>query len=338
MTNDYGRHTSDYDMITDIHCHFVPDAFWRFASARKEFAITVKRREGEAVDLDIRGRHFGLNTTFFDIDRQRQRMARDGVERAVLSLATPFIDYHLDAGLAVDAAAVFNDALAAEIAADPTHLGGWALLPMQDPEAAARELVRCVNGHGFIGGHIASNVRGVYLHDPSFTPIFAAATSLGVPLFVHPADPLGRDRTAEYELTVVAGYLFDTTVNILKMVCSGFLDRWPALRLVCAHGGAFSPALRARMQREVDTNPQLRETLQRPVGDYLRQLWVDSIVFEPAMLRYVAEVVPTDRVLLGSDAPFPLGEADPVGFVRGALPAAAADLVLARNFGRLIAR
>lgn len=325
-------------MITDIHCHFVPDAFWQFASARKEFAITVKRHESEAVDLDIRGMHFGLNTTFFDIDRQFQRMARDGVERAVLSLATPFIDYHLDAALAVDAAQVFNDALAAATAANRTRLHGWAFLPVQDPEAAARELVRCVNTHGFLGGHIASNVRGVYLHDPSFTPIFAAATDLGVPLFVHPADPLGRDRTREYELTVVAGYLFDSTVNILKMVCSGFLDRWPALKLVCAHGGAFSPALRARMQREVDTNPQLRKTLQRPVGDYLRQLWVDSIVFEPAILRYVAEALTSDRVLLGSDAPFPLGEPDPVNFVRGALPARDADLVLARNFEQLIAR
>jgi len=335
-------------MITDIHCHFVPDEFWRFASARREFAITVKRRQHEDIDLDIRGMHFGLNTTFFDLDRQVARMTRDGVARAVLSLATPFIDYRLDAALAVEAAVAFNDGLAAAIARDrvPSSPGsrspgprfmGWAMLPMQDPEAAARELVRCVTSHGFVGGHIASNVGGVYLHDPSFTPIFAAATDLGVPLFVHPADPLGRDRTREYELTVVAGYLFDTTVNVLKMICSGFLDRWPALRLVCAHGGAFAPALRARMQREIDTNPELRRTLQRPVADCLRQLWVDSIVFEPAMLRYLTEVLPADRVLLGSDAPFPLGEPDPVAFVRGALAPGAADLVLARNFERLIA-
>jgi aminocarboxymuconate-semialdehyde decarboxylase len=323
-------------VITDIHCHYVPDAFWRFALARPEFAVTVKRREGETIDLDIRGMHFGLNTTFFDIAKQVERMQRDGVERTILSLATPFVDYHLDAGLAVEAAAAFNDGLAAAIAPDRTRFGGWALLPMQDPGAAARELRRCVRDHGFIGGHIASNVRGIYLNDPQFTPIFEAAVDIGAPLFVHPADPLGKDRTGDYELTVVAGYLFDSTVNILKMVCSGFLDRWPALRLVCAHGGAFGPALRARMQREVDTNPQLQRALTRPVGEYLRQLYVDSICFEPAMLRYIAGVLPADHILLGSDAPFPLGEPDPVTFVRNALPAGHAEMVLATNFERLI--
>jgi len=323
-------------MITDIHCHFVPDEFFRFAAKRDEFAIKVKRREGDAIDLDIRGMHFGLNTTFFDLDKQRERMKRDGVERAILSLATPFIDYHLEAAVAIDAAKVFNDALAQAIMSDPVHFGGWALLPMQDPEAAAQELRRCVRDYGFMGGHIASNVRGVYLHDEQFAPIFQAAIDLNVPLFIHPADPLGKDRTREYELTIVAGYLFDNTINILKMICSGFLDRWPNLKLICAHAGAFSPILRARMQREVDTNPLLQKTLKMPVGDYLKRLYFDSICFEPAILRYVTDVVPVERVMLGSDAPFPLGEPDPVNFVRNALPKDQADLILSRNFERML--
>ena len=210
------------------------------------------------------------------------------------------------------------------------------MLPMQDPGAAAQELRRCVRDNGFVGGHIASNVRGVYLHDDMFEPIFRTAVDLNVPLFVHPADPLGKDRTKEYELTIVAGYLFDNTINILKMICSGFLDRWPALKLVCAHAGAFSPILRARMQREVDTNQQLARTLKMPVGDYLRRLYFDSICFEPAILRYVSEVVPIEHLMLGSDAPFPLGEPNPVTFVRSALPADQAELILDRNFDRLI--
>jgi aminocarboxymuconate-semialdehyde decarboxylase len=323
-------------MITDIHCHFVPEDFFRFAQSRNEFAIKVKRREGDAVDLDIRGMHFGLNTTFFDMRKQVERMQRDGVERTILSLATPFIDYHLDAKLAVEAARVFNDALASAIAPDRMRFGGWALLPMQDPEAAARELRRCVRDHGFVGGHVASNVRGVYLHDAQFEPIYRAAVDLNLPLLVHPADPLGKDRTKEFELTIVAGYLFDNTINILKMICSGFLDQWPGLKLVCAHAGAFSPILRARMQREVDTNKQLSATLKMPVGDYLRRLYFDTICFEPAILRYVADVVPVEHLLLGSDAPFPLGEPNPVSFVRGALTADQAELILHRNFDRLI--
>jgi aminocarboxymuconate-semialdehyde decarboxylase len=321
-------------MITDIHRHFVPEDFFRFASGRDEFAIKVKRREGELIDLDIRGMHFGLNTTFFDMRRQVEQMAREGVERSILSLATPFIDYHQDAALAIEAARIFNDGLAAAISGRG-DFGGWAFLPMQEPAAAAAELRRCIRDHGFVGGHVASNVRGAYLHDERFAPIYRAAADLDVPLFVHPADPLGKDRTREYELTVVAGYLFDSTINILKLICSGFLDRWPQLKLVCAHSGAFSLPLRARMQREVDTNPQLAAGLKAPIGDYLRRLYFDTICFEPSILRYVCEVVPVEHLLLGSDAPFPLGEPDPVNFVRTALPPAQARLILHENFSRL---
>jgi aminocarboxymuconate-semialdehyde decarboxylase len=322
-------------MITDIHCHFVPEDFFRFVRGRDEFAVRVKRTEGEAIDVDIRGIHFGLNSTFFSIAHQLERMRRVGVERAILSLATPFIDYHQDARLAGEAARTFNDALAEAIAGQAQRFGAWAFLPMQDPAASAAELRRCVRELGFVGGHIASNVRGVYLHDAQFDPVYAAARELDVPLFVHPADPAGKERMREFELMVVAGYLFDSTINIFKMICSGFLDRWPQLKLVCAHAGAFGPALRARMQREVDTNPQLAANLRAPVGDYLRRVYFDSICFEPEMLRYVASVVTPEHLLLGSDAPFPLGEPDPVDFVRRALPAEAAGKILNGNFYRL---
>jgi aminocarboxymuconate-semialdehyde decarboxylase len=147
---------------------------------------------------------------------------------------------------------------------------------------------------------------------------------------------LGKDRMRDYELTIVAGYLFDSTINILRMICSGFFDRWPSVKLVFAHAAAFSTVLRARMQREADTNPELASALKMPVGGYLRRLYADTVCFEPAMLRYVADVIPVENLLLGSDAPFPLGEPDPVKFVRGALPAHQAELILNNNFERLI--
>jgi aminocarboxymuconate-semialdehyde decarboxylase len=323
-------------MITDIHCHYIPEAFFAFCQQHAEFGVKIEGRDEDVLNLDIRGMRFLLNKTFFDLQLQVRRMERLGVDRTILSLATPFIDYHLDEGLATEAARTFNDALARAIKNDD-RFGAWAFLPMQDPPAAAEELVRCVKEYGFIGGHIASNVRGVYLHDERFVPVYKAAVDLGVPLFVHPADPLGKDRTREYELTIVAGYLFDNTVNILKLICSGFLDNWKTLKLVFAHSGAFSLVLRGRMQREIDTNEQLQSVLKAPVGDYLRRLYFDTICFEPAILRYVADVVAPGHLLMGSDAPFPLGEPDPVRFVRESLTAAQADAILNCNFDRLIA-
>jgi aminocarboxymuconate-semialdehyde decarboxylase len=325
-------------MITDIHCHFVPKEFFEFCQRNDELSVKIKCRKEDDIDLDIRGSHFGLNSTFFEMPKQIERMQQLGVNKTILSVATPFIDYHLQAKLAVVAARIFNDSLASAIEGDKQRFGGWAFLPMQDPEAAAAELRRCVKEHGFIGGHIASNVRGVYLNDERFNPIYEAAVELGVPLFVHPADPLGKDRTREYELTIVAGYLFDNTINILKLICSGFIDKWPSLKLVFAHSGAFSLILRGRMQREVDTNAQLASTLKSPIGDYLSRFYFDTICFEPEILRYVTNVIPTEHLLLGSDAPFPLGEPEPIKFVRNSLAPHQADAILHQNFDRLIAQ
>lgn len=326
-------------MITDIHCHFVPEEFFRFVQREDAFAVKLERSEGEAWDLNIRGVPFALNPTFFDTGRQIERLDRLGIDRTILSLATPFINYALDPAIAVKAAQLYNDTLAATVARHKDRFGGWAFLPIQDPAAAAQELRRCVREHGFVGGHVGSNVKGVHLYDDRFEAIYEAACDLDVPLFVHPADPGGRERMTEYELTVVAGYLFDNTLNILKMVCSGFLDQWPRLKLVFAHTGAFSLVLRARMQCEIETNPyHPYGHLKRPVGDYLRQLYYDTACFEPEILRYASRVVPVDHLLMGSDAPFPLVVPNPVTFVREALEPADAERVLTANFDRLLGK
>lgn len=325
-------------MVTDIHCHFIPEAAFRYVLAHGEFYTAVTAEDDDRIDLIVRGMHFGLNRSFFDPARQIGRMDAFEIDRTVVSLATPLVNYHLDPRLSVEVARLCNDGFAELIAANPERFAAWAFLPMQDPVAAAAELRRCVQDLGFIGGHVASNVRGSYLPDERFYPIFDCAKELDVPLFLHPADPPGKDRTREYELTVVAGYLFDSTINIFRMICSNFLDRYSSVKFVCAHTGAFSLMLRNRMQREVDTNETLSHTLPRKVGDYLRTLYFDTVCFEPEYLRLATSLVPAENLLLGSDAPFPLGEPDPVNFVRRALPAKQAELALSLNFHRLTGR
>jgi aminocarboxymuconate-semialdehyde decarboxylase len=323
-------------MVTDIHCHFIPSAYFDFVQRHTEFDVRVSRTHDDDVDLVCRGAHYGLNRTFFEPARQIARMDALGIDRTVISLATPLINYYVEPKLALDAARLCNDGFAELVASNPTRFAAWAFLPMHDAQMAADELRRCVREHGFVGGHVATNVRGIYLPDPRFRPIFDMAKELDAPLFLHPADPPGRDRTADYELTVVAGYLFDSTINLLRMICSNFLDHNRGLKLVCAHAGGYGLMLRARMQREVDTNATLSSALPRKIGDYLRELYFDSVCFEPDYLRFATSVVPAEQFLLGSDAPFPLGEPDPVRFVARSLPAREAQLVLSKNFARLI--
>ena len=325
-------------MITDIHCHFIPEKYFALLQSKPEFEVRVIGTQGDRVDLACRGSPYRLNRTFFETERQIARMDGLGIDRVAVSLATPLVNYYLDPAMAVQAAQVCNDGFAELTAHDPARFAAWAFLPMQDPQAAAAELRRCVRDHGFIGGHVATNVRGVYLPDEQFRPIFDAAAELAVPLFLHPVDPPGKDRTGDYELTVVAGYLFNSTICILRMICSNFLDRYADVKLVCVHTGAYSLMLRNRMQREVDTNPVLSQALPRRIGDYLRTLYFDTVCFEPGYLQFATGIVPVEHLLLGSDAPFPLGEPEPVNFVRRAFRPEQADLVLSSNFNRLTGR
>ena len=134
----------------------------------------------------------------------------------------------------------------------------------------------------------------------------------------------------------MSGYLFDTTINVFHRIFGGMLDRYPALRLCCAHAGGYALLLRARMQREVDTNPGLADSVSGTVDDYLRRLYYDTVCFEDGYLRYASDAVDPARLVLGSDGPFPLGEPDPVGFVRRAFGESGdGDGILHRNAARM---
>ncbi len=260
-------------MITDIHCHFIPDDYFALMQARPEFEVRLLAEAGENVDLECRGLRYGLNRTFFDPARQIARMDALGIDRTVVSLATPLVNYYLDPAAAVEAARLCNDGYAALVAAHPARFAAWAFLPMQDPGAAAAELRRCVREHGFVGGHVATNVRGVYLPDERFRPIFDAAAELDVPLFLHPVDPPGKDRTGDYELTVVAGYLFEldrqSPAHDLQQLprplrqCEARLRPYRRLRIDAAQ----SHAARGRHQRGAveDAAAQGRRLSARPL-------------------------------------------------------------------------
>jgi aminocarboxymuconate-semialdehyde decarboxylase len=304
-------------MITDVHVHHVPPRFLRLVEQAAPYSIRVHSEHGERIQLLVGTLHYALNRTFFDVERLLARMQEMRVDRALLSIATPFVKFDVPVSLGVEAAQLYNDEIAAIARAAPDRFQGWAYLPMQDPEAAARELRRAVKSLGLIGSYLPSNVNGRYLQADEFQAVFRTAAELDVPLLVHPSNPPGRERMGDYELAVVAGYLLDTTLNIFHMVFGGLLDRFPGLRLCCTHLGGYAPLLLARMQRELDTNPELASCIKRPLREYLRALYYDTICFEPCYLRAAADSKAVDptHLLLGSDTPFPLGEPDPVGFI-----------------------
>ena len=175
-----------------------------------------------------------------------------------------------------------------------------------------RELERCVRDLGLSGVEIGSNVNGANLDSPELFPVFEAAASLGAAVFVHPWEMAGRDRMTRYWLPWLVGMPAEVSLAICSLIFGGVLERLPALRIAFAHGGGAFPATIGRIVRGFEARPDLC-AVSNDVSprEYLRRIYVDSLVHDPLMLRYLVDLMGPDRIALGSDYPFPLGEPRP---------------------------
>jgi aminocarboxymuconate-semialdehyde decarboxylase len=205
-----------------------------------------------------------------------------------------------------------NDDIAEVQAARPERFVGLGSVPMQDSELAIGELERCMRDLGLAGVQIGSNVNGANLDSPELFPVFEAAQQLGAAVFVHPWEMVGRERMARYWLPWLVGMPAETSLAICSLIFSGVLERLPRLRVAFAHGGGAFPGTFGRIAHGFDVRPDLCAVANAvPPKEYLGRIYVDSLVHDPLALRFLVELMGARRVALGSDYPFPLGEAHP---------------------------
>jgi aminocarboxymuconate-semialdehyde decarboxylase len=254
-----------------------------------------------------------LSGRLLDIHEKRLRlMDEHGIELTLLSLNAPAIQAIPDPAQANEIARRANDFLAEQVRKRPARFQALAALPMQDPDLAIRELERCVRELGMAGVQIGSNVNGANLDSPELFPIFEAAASLGAAVFVHPWEMAGRERMTRYWLPWLVGMPAEVSLAICSLIFGGVLERLPSLRIAFAHGGGAFPATIGRIARGFEARPDLC-AVSNDVSprEYLRRIYVDSLVHDPRMLRYLIDLMGPDRIALGSDYPFPLGEPRP---------------------------
>jgi aminocarboxymuconate-semialdehyde decarboxylase len=185
-------------------------------------------------------------------------------------------------------------------------------VPLQDVKLAVRELERCVRELGMAGVQIGSHVNGTNLGEPVLFPFFEAAAELGAAVFIHPWDMLGGARLEKYWMPWLVGMPAEVAVAISTLLFSGTLERLPRLRLAFAHGGGAFPGTFGRLQHGFDARPDLVAVDNKvPPRDYLGRFWVDSLVHDAETLRFIVKLFGPEKVALGSDYPFPLGEDRP---------------------------
>ncbi len=235
-----------------------------------------------------------------------------GVDIQVLSMMVPLARYDVDPELGSGYSRIQNDAIAKVVKTHPDRFVGLATLPLQDPRAAAEELERAMGELGMKGAEIGTDVNGKNLDWPELWPFYTKAQELGAFILVHPGVPPGAGQMQDYCLYNLIGYPFVTSLAIASLIFGGVLEDFPKLKFCFAHAGGFVPYQRGRLEHGYRVKGECRGKISKPPSDYLRLLYFDTVTHYLPALEYLIRTAGADKVVLGSDYPFDVCDADPV--------------------------
>ena len=316
-------------MKIDLHTHILPRD-WPDLDAKYGYRgfVRLDHYKPCCARMMIGDRVFReITDNVWDPKRRIEGMERAGVTIQVLSTVPVMFSYWAKPADALDLSRRLNDHIAEVVRAHPKRFAGLGTIPLQDPDLAAQELERCVRELGLrgaqIGTHVDANppsgrIDTLNLDNASLQPVWSAAERLGAAIFVHPWDMLGKERMPKYWLPWLVGMPAETSLAICSMIFGGVFERFPKLRVAFAHGGGAFPFTIGRIEHAFHVRPDLCATDNKANprsyladGDRPARFYVDSLVHDPDALRLLIQLFGAKRVALGSDYPFPLGEANP---------------------------
>lgn len=298
----------------DSHSHIIPRTIPKFKEqfGYGGFIQLDHYTEGRA-KMMMDGKFFReIKSNCWDEEERIEEYDGFGVDVQVVCPIPVMFCYWARPEHALEVARFLNDHLAEVVKEYPKHYVGLGTVPMQDPELANKEMERCINELGLAGVEIGSHINDWNLNAPELFPFFQEAERLDASILVHPWDMMGKENMPDYWLPWLVGMPAETSLAICSMIFGGVLEKLPNLKVLFSHGGGSFPATIGRIEHGFNVRPDLC-AVDNDVnpGDYLGKFYIDSIVHDPRMLEYVVELMGADKVCLGTDYPFPLGELEP---------------------------
>lgn len=301
-------------MKIDIHTHILPKT-WPDLHERFGYGgwIRLDHHKPCCARMMMDERFFReIEHNCWDPGVRMSEANKHGVDIQVLSTVPVMFGYWARPEHTHDLSKILNDHIAEVCDKAPQRFIGLGTVPLQAPDRAVQELERCMKELGLAGVEIGTHVNGMGLDDESLFPFYEAAQDLGAAVFVHPWDMMGKERLSKYWLPWLVSMPAETSQAICSMMMGGILERFPKLRVAFAHGGGSFPATLGRVDHGFDVRPDLcQEITQTRPSTLLDRIYLDTLVHDPRVMRYLLDVIGEQRLALGSDYPFPLGEHHP---------------------------
>jgi len=296
-------------MRIDIHSHYIPEhAIAQIRDGHSVDGITMEVENGtEYLRHSLMGMRYPVQRVFFDAQAKLDHMDSIGLDVTILSIVPLWLFHWSDAAEAETFCRGANDWLSQHTASSD-RLYGMASVPLQSPQAAADELRRCADDLGLRGVEIGTTVNGIPLDDEQFTPFFAAAEELGMPIMIHPCYAGKPPQFQDFYMKNLIGNPLATSVAASRMILSGFLDRHPDLDVILVHAGGYMPYQIGRLDHGCRVRPESGANIDKPPSEYLRRFHYDTITHASAPLSFLVDLVSHDRVVLGTDLPFDMGD------------------------------
>lgn len=321
--------------VVDIHSHFFPESWPDLAGKFGTPDWPWLRHDGGGKATVMLGdREFRpVYDACWNAARRLEEMDRDGIDLQVISATPVLFAYNRPAAHAADCARLFNDAAREICAQGQGRLLSLCQVPLQDTDAACEELSRAM-ADGHVGVQIGNHVGDRNLDDEGLITFLQHCADEGAAVLVHPWDMMGDNRTEKYMMAWTVGMPAETQLGIVSMISGGAFDRLPdRLRICFAHGGGSFAFLLGRLENAWHRRDVVRGESRHPPSHYIGRFYVDSAVFDERALEFLVDICGEDRVMLGSDYPFPLGEESVGQLIRdaAAFDAASKEKLLGGN-------
>ncbi len=312
-----GREIRPKSVTIDCHTHIAVPRAAEFIKPHLDlstiplahFASTDTKELNAKQEADIRSRIAG------NYDERFRDMDQMGVDMQLVMPPPPQCYHTVELEYAVAAAQMINDGIAEFVSKHKDRFVPTGTVPMQDGNEAAKELERCMKKLNFKGVEILTNVAGKELSDPAFAPFWKKAEELGALVILHPNGFTEGQRLSRFYFNNIIGNPFETTLALHYLIFDGVLERHPKLKILAVHGGGYLGAYSGRIDHAWGARSDCNVGMSKPPTSYLKQVYVDTVVFTPHQLKALVDLFGVDHVMMGTDYPFDMLEHDPIGHV-----------------------